>query len=59
MPASLDPNLHYGFSYAGEQRGALPELLKAPLASGEAKNGGTAAAGIYDRRGNFYGVLFC
>jgi hypothetical protein len=36
----------------------LPELQIAPLASGEAKNGGTAAAGIYDRRGNFYGVLF-
>jgi hypothetical protein len=28
----------------------LPELQKAPLASGEAINGETVASGIYDRR---------
>jgi hypothetical protein len=35
----------------------LAELQKAPLASGEANNGGAAAAGIYDRRVPTCGVL--
>jgi hypothetical protein len=35
----------------------LAELQRAPQAAGEAKNGGTVAAGIYDRRVSFCGVL--